>query len=131
MAKLTLEQNWGKLGFGELKIETGKDQHLFEIQVYLNNLDRQAIKVELYSAAMTKEMEYQGQIPNSQNGHIYRVEVPAAHPASSFTPRIIPYFQALLFLSNRLKSYGKGENEDKPPCRKTTSAGQCWLMFRI
>ena len=33
-----------------------------------------------------------GQIPNSPNGHIYRVEVPTEHPASNFTPRIIPYF---------------------------------------
>jgi glycogen phosphorylase len=90
--QLSLEQNWGKLGFGELKIETDKDQHLFEVQVYLNKLDRQAIKLELYSLDMTKEMEYQGHIPNTSNGHIYRAEVPAACAASSFTPRITPYY---------------------------------------
>ncbi len=33
-----------------------------------------------------------GQIPNTQNGHIYRVEVSTEHQASNFTPRIIPYF---------------------------------------
>ena len=65
-------------------------QHRFEIQIYLNNLDRQSIKVELYSATMTKEMEYLDQIPNSHNGHIYRLEVSTEHQASSFTPRIIP-----------------------------------------
>lgn len=88
--ELSLKENWSKLGFGELKIESEKNQHRFEIQVYLNNLDRHSIKVELYSAAMTKEMEYLGQIPNSPNGHIYRVEVSTEHQASSFTPRIIP-----------------------------------------
>ena len=62
--EISLEQNWGKLGFGELKIESDNNQHRFEIQVYLNNLDHQSIKVELYSAAMTKEMEYHG--PDSQ-----------------------------------------------------------------
>jgi len=93
--ELSLEQNWGKMGFGELKIETGKDQHLFEVQVFLSNLDHQVIKVELYSTAMTKEMKYQGQIPNTPNGHIYRVQVSAEEPASGFTPRIIPYFSGV------------------------------------
>lgn len=88
--KLSLKENWSKLGFGELKIESSNSQHRFEIQVYLNNLDRQSVKVELYSAAMTKEMEYLGQIPNSHNGHIYRVEVSTEHQASNFTPRIVP-----------------------------------------
>ena len=50
------------------------------------------VTVELYSAALNKEMEYQGPIPNTRDGHIYRAEVPAANPASSFTPRIIPHF---------------------------------------
>jgi starch phosphorylase len=91
----SLEQNWGKLKFGELKIEDKNDQHLFEIQVDLNNLDRQAIKVELYSAEMTKEMEYKEPIPNTPNGHVYRAEVLAAQPSSNFTPRIIPHFQGV------------------------------------
>jgi starch phosphorylase len=91
----SLEQNWGKLKFGELKIEDKGDHHLFEIQVDLNNLDRQAIKVELYSAGMTKEMEYKGPIPNTLNGHVYRAEVVAAQPSSNFTPRIIPHFQGV------------------------------------
>lgn len=90
--QLSLEQNWDKLGFGELKIKKSENQYLFEVQIYLNNLDRQAIRVELYSAAMTKEMEYHGQILNTTNGHIYRAEVPAMDPPSSFTPRIIPHF---------------------------------------
>ena len=93
--EISLKQNWSKLGFGELKIESEKNQHRFEIQVYLNNLDRHSIKVELYSAAMTKEMEYLGQIPNSPNGHIYRVGVSTEHEASSFTPRIVPHFQGV------------------------------------
>ncbi len=88
----SLEENWGKLGFGEFKIESDTNRHLFEVQVYLNNLDRQSIKVELYSAAMTKAMEYQRQIPNTPNGHIYRAEVAVNYPAASFTPRIIPYY---------------------------------------
>jgi len=83
-----VEQNWGKLGFGEVKIENGR----CEVQVYLNDLDPQDVKVELYSKALTKEMKYQGKIPNTRDGHIYSAEVPAENPASSFTPRILPHF---------------------------------------
>ena len=82
----SLAQNWSQLRFGELKITTVDDQYLFEIQVYLNNLDRQAVKVELYSTAMTKEMAYESQIPYATNGHIYRTSVPTVHSADTFTP---------------------------------------------
>ncbi len=88
--ELSLAQNWGKLGFGALKIEAKDDHTLFEVEVYLNQLDPNAVKVELYGEGMTKEMDYIGQIP--QNGHLYRTEVPIAISPSSLTPRIKPYF---------------------------------------
>ena len=93
--QLSLDQNWEKLGFRDLRIETGKDHHLFEVQVNLNNLDHGAIKVELYSTALIKEMEYHGPIPNTPNSHIYRVEVPSTYAASTFTPRVVPYFPSV------------------------------------
>lgn len=88
----SLEQHWGKLGFGELKIETDSNRHRFEVQVYLDDLDRQNIKVELYSEASTQEMKYQGVIPHTPNGHIYYAEVLSSSPSSNFTPRIIPRY---------------------------------------
>lgn len=93
--RASVEQNWGKLGFGEIKIEDKNDQHQFEVQVYLNNLDHQEVLVELYSAALKQEMKYQGPMPNTRDGHIYRAAVPAATPTSGFTPRIIPHFQGV------------------------------------
>lgn len=89
----SIEQNWDKLGFGEVKIEDRNGQHLFEVQVYLHNLDTQAIKVELYSEALKQEMKHQGLIPNTRDGHIYCAEVPEVHSTSNFTPRIIPNFE--------------------------------------
>lgn len=88
----SLQQNWAQLRFGKLKIENLNGQHVFEIEVYLNNLDRHAVQVQLYSTILTIEMKYQGPIPNAVNGHIYRIEVFTEYPASSFTPRIVPYF---------------------------------------
>lgn len=90
--QVSLQENWGKLGFGELKVIPGKDQHRFEIEVYLNGMNRESVKVEIYSVDMKKEMEYQGQIPNKPGGHIYHVEIPASKDPSTFTSRILPNF---------------------------------------
>ncbi len=86
--KTSIENNWNQLRFGEVKIEND----LLTVQVYLNNLDTKAVKVELYSASDTKEMEYQGPIPKTRDGHIYRTKIALNQPASNFTPRITPYF---------------------------------------
>ncbi len=47
--KHSLEQKWAALRFGGVTVETRGDQHLFEAQVYLNGLDLQAVRVELYA----------------------------------------------------------------------------------
>ena len=45
----SLEQKWAALRFGEVKVETRGGQHVFEVQVYLNDLDPNAVRVELYA----------------------------------------------------------------------------------
>ena len=45
----TLESKWPALRFGEVRIETRGDQHVFEAQVYLNDLDPNMVRVELYA----------------------------------------------------------------------------------
>ena len=47
-----LEQKWAALRFGEVKIETDREQHVFEAQVYLQDLDPDAVRVELYADAI-------------------------------------------------------------------------------
>ncbi len=44
-----LEQKWAALRFGEVKVETRGEQHVFEVQVYLDDLDPKAVRVELYA----------------------------------------------------------------------------------
>jgi starch phosphorylase len=58
-----LEQKWATLRFGETKVETRGQQHAFEVQICLNDLDPKAVRVELYadgvngSAAVRLEMK--------------------------------------------------------------------------
>jgi glycogen phosphorylase len=44
-----LEQKWASLRFGELRVETRDKQHVYDVQVYLHDLDPKAVRVELYA----------------------------------------------------------------------------------
>ena len=44
-----LDRKWGSLRFGDLRVETNADQHVFEVELSLNDLDPNAARVELYA----------------------------------------------------------------------------------
>jgi starch phosphorylase len=96
-----LEQQWSALHFGELKQETAGDQHIFEVQVYLDDIDPTAVRVELYansvddSAAERVEMQRVRQLVGALNGYAYHAEVPATRPATDYTARLIPQHDAV------------------------------------
>jgi len=92
-----LEQKWTALRFGEVKVETDGGQHVFEVQVYLDELDPEAVRVELYangvngSAPERVAMQRVRELVGATNGYAYRAEVPAARPATDYTARLIPH----------------------------------------
>jgi starch phosphorylase len=92
-----LGRQWATLHFGEVKIETNGKQHVFEIQVYLNNLDPEAVRVELYAdgingdAPVRQEMKRVRQPTGAPGGTVYSATVSAARPSTDYTARIIPY----------------------------------------
>jgi len=92
-----LAQKWIALRFGEMKVETAGEQHVFEVQVYLDDLDPVVVRVELYAngvsdaAAERVEMTQVRQLVGAANGYAYRAEVPATRPAADYTARLIPY----------------------------------------
>jgi len=96
--RLALEQKWGALRFGEVKLETEGGQNIFEIQMYLDELDPEAVRVELYAngidgaAPERVEMKRMRQLVGAANGYAYRAEVPATRSASDYTARLIPHF---------------------------------------
>ncbi len=92
-----LEQKWTNLRFGETRIETGPEQHLFEIQVYINGLDPDAVRIELYADGVNggdpvkQEMTRGHQLVGAENGYTYSAGVSATRPAEHFTARAVPY----------------------------------------
>jgi starch phosphorylase len=91
-----LEQKWATLRFGEVKVVTRGEQHVFEVQVYLNELDPKAVRVELCAdgmnggAAVRQEMKRVRQLAPTSGGCVYSVAVSAARPSADYTARVIP-----------------------------------------
>ena len=96
-----IARNWPNLHFGEQKVETKGEQHLFEVQVYLNELAPQAVRVELYadgisgSTAVRQEMKSIRPLVGASGGYVYSVSVSAARPAADFTARVIPSYDGV------------------------------------
>ncbi|MGZ3578306.1 MAG: alpha-glucan family phosphorylase, partial [Syntrophales bacterium] len=91
-----LEQNWLNLRFGELKVASDGEEHVFEVQVYLGGLDPNTVRVELYADAVNggepvRQEMMRGQQLAGENGYVYTAEVPAARSATDYTARVIPH----------------------------------------
>jgi starch phosphorylase len=92
-----LEQKWATLHFGEVKVETRGEQHVFEVQVYLNDLDPKAVRVELYAdginggSPVRQEMKRVRQLAYGPGGCVYSAAVSAARPPADYTARVIPH----------------------------------------
>jgi starch phosphorylase len=92
-----LVQKWAALHFGEVKVETRGGQHVFEVQVCLNDLDPKAVRVELYadgvmgSPPVRQEMQRVRQLAGAAGGYVYSAAVSAARPPADYTARVIPY----------------------------------------
>ncbi len=92
-----VEQKWAELHFGEVKIETNGKQHVFLVQVYLNDLDPKAVRVELYAdganggGPVRQEMKLLRRPAGESDVHVYSATMPAARPATDYTARVIPH----------------------------------------
>lgn len=91
-----LDRKWAALRFGEVKIEKMHDQYVFEVQVYLDDLDPDAVQVELYAngingaAPERLEMARLRQLTGSVGGYVYSANMPAIRAERDYTARIIP-----------------------------------------
>ena len=97
-----IRQHWQSLHFGELDVQSDTDTHHFQVHVYLDDLDADAVAVQLFANgdgeqnpeiyAMTRGDALTGAI----NSYNYTCTVPAHSAVESFTPRIIPHREGCL-----------------------------------
>jgi len=92
-----LSKHWSALRFGSATLSEQGEQYLFQVQVYLDELDPEAVQVELYveghngGAPFRQPMNRGERLVGSQNGFMYAARVPATRPVADFTPRLIPH----------------------------------------
>ena len=92
-----LDQKWAALHFGDMKVETDGGQHVFEVPLYLDDLDPDAVRVEVYAdksgdAPLARvEMTRVRKLAGARNGYTYRAQAPASRPATDYTARVIAY----------------------------------------
>jgi len=78
-------------------VETKGQQRVFNVQVYLDDLDSKAVKVELYANAVNggnperQEMKLVRPLVGATGGYDYSATVSVARPQSDYTARVIPH----------------------------------------
>ena len=93
----SLEQKWATLHFGEIKVETRGEQHVFELHVCLHDLDPKAVRVELWadgaidSSDVRQEMKRVRPVAGVSGSYVYSAVVSAARPPADYAARVIPH----------------------------------------
>lgn len=93
----TLKEKWVTLRFGDVKVQTNAAQHIFEAEVYLNDIDPKSVRVELYAdgtngdAPVRQKMKQVRQLAGASGGYVYSAAVSDYRPATDYTARVIPY----------------------------------------
>jgi starch phosphorylase len=92
----SLEQKWSGIRFAEVKVQTRDQQHFFEVEVHLNDLDPEAVRVELYAdeikntVPVRQEMKRVRGLPGVSSGYFYAAAVSANRPLTDYTARLVP-----------------------------------------
>ncbi|WP_319228985.1 alpha-glucan family phosphorylase [Draconibacterium orientale] len=97
----SLQENWDWVHFGEVKIATSEKQHVFDVQLYLNDIEPDDVQVELFANGLNDEgpmitkMERGDRTEGRVNGYHYSASVSSSRSAADYTPRVIPHLPGL------------------------------------
>ena len=92
-----LAQHWQDIRFGEVATHADGGQLTLSVPVYLGEIDRDSVRVEVYADAtqagepLVCQMTPIDAIPNVLNASTYRVTIETARPAGDFTVRVVPF----------------------------------------
>jgi starch phosphorylase len=93
--KRHLAEHWPRLRFGSVRVESVGEFHRFEVQLHLDEMDPDAIHVELYAEAAdggepVRQPMTRGGSLVGQNVWCFSASIPAIRPVEDFTPRVVP-----------------------------------------
>ncbi|MCL4540695.1 MAG: alpha-glucan family phosphorylase [Bacteroidetes bacterium] len=99
--KKSLSDQWQHLRFGEMKVETVKDEHLFEVEVYFSAINPDHVSVELYADGLNggepsiRRMIKGRRLSGVANGYLYKGTAPADRPPEEYTARLVPFYEGV------------------------------------
>jgi len=91
-----LAKHWSALRFGPATVEQQGERYLFHVQVFLGDIDPDAVRVELYAEPQkegdptTHVMSRGERLAEATSAFTYRASVPASRPLAHYTPRLVP-----------------------------------------
>jgi glycogen phosphorylase len=91
-----LAKHWSMLCFGSATVEQKDGKFTFDVQVFLDDLDPEAVRVELYAegqngnAPFTQRLNRGEHLVGSANGFTYTAVISKTRPAADYTPRLVP-----------------------------------------
>jgi starch phosphorylase len=92
-----VERKWGAVRFGERTLKTGAGQHVFGVQVWLETLAPQTLRVELYADGVNGgppvrlEMTRLHPLAGATGGYAYSATVGADRAPADYTVRLMPH----------------------------------------
>jgi len=100
--KRAIELGWSHLHFGEVKVvtekeaNTGENQYVFEVQLYLADISPDMVKVELFALGINDGPLFRQQLDllslaaAGAGSATYGGKVPGDRPAGDYTARVLP-----------------------------------------
>jgi glycogen phosphorylase len=91
-----LAKHWSTLRFGSATVEQQGEQHVFHVEVFLGDIDSNAVSVELYAEpqkdgdAIVQAMIRGEHIDGASTAFNYSASVAKGRPAADYTPRLVP-----------------------------------------
>jgi starch phosphorylase len=90
-----LDQKWDSLHLGGFRVNPGRDQHEVELDVFLNGIDPNAVRVQLYADPVNdedsvSEMTRIGTSPDSSCPDVYHATISSARAIGDYTARVLP-----------------------------------------
>jgi starch phosphorylase len=91
-----LAKHWPALRFGAATAEQQGERYLFHVEVFLDDIDPDAVRVELYAEPQKDEdpialsMNRGDRVAGATSAFSYSASVPAGRPVADYTPRLVP-----------------------------------------
>ncbi len=91
-----LTKHWSELRFGSATVQQQGQHDVFQVQVFLDDINPDAVRVELYAEGekdadpITLAMNRGEPLIGATSGFMYTASVPATRAVADYTPRLVP-----------------------------------------